>query len=161
MGHIRFNIEQLRKSTAFMRGTQHIPPTEQEPINLWTTVGLNNQFTHAGAAQYPRNEYPICWYVGVDFGQVEDSFIKKLVKAIKGLGTQKAKSQVDESRFGHEFFGYFSSYDVFAKVVEDVVGHRALEVAQPVTGDTKTMTAEELLKKGKTAEQNYVKRYLR
>ena len=140
-----------------MSGRKVNPPGQQEPINLWTTVGVNKQFTHAGAALYPRSEYPICWYVGIDNGTVEANFVQKLLKAIKGLGTKKAKSQVDENRFGHEFFGYFSNYDAFAKVVEDVVGHTALEVAQPVTGDTQAMTAEDLLKKGKATEQSYYK----
>lgn len=151
------HIERFNKSTVFMSGSKASPAGRHEPINLWTTVGVNKQFTHAGAALYPRSEYPICWYVGIDHGPVEDNFVQKLVKAIKGLGSTKAKSQVDDNRFGHEFFGYFSSYDAFAKVVEDVIGHTALEVARPVTGDTQSMTAEDLLRKGKATEQSYRK----
>lgn len=117
---------------------------------LWTSVGLNEQSTRAGKELFRQSEYPIAWYIGLEYGEEENSFARNFIKTIKSFDQKQAKVYESKNSEGRDIYGYFNDFETFKTVVEKVVGQKVLNVER-FSGEVQPIDADILLRMGRDA----------
>lgn len=126
----------------------------RESLVLWTSVGLNEQSTRAGKESFRQSEYPIAWYIGLEYGEEENSFAKSFLKTIKAINSKQATVYESKNSEGRDIYGYFNDFNTFKIVVEKVVGNHILNVER-FSGKVEQLDARDLLRMGEEALEKF------
>lgn len=128
-----------------------------DSLVIWTAVGLNEQSTEVGKEQFPRSDYPLAWYVGVNNGDNEEAFARKFANALREVQRSTLKNSAKEKvkiyefeKNGRNVYGYFSDLTAFREVLEKVVGDQTLHVER-FSGEIDRVTADDLWEKAQIA----------
>ncbi len=125
-----------------------------ESLTIWTSVGLNEQSTRAGKELFRQSEYPIAWYIGLEYGEEENSFAKSFLRTIKSIDSKQATFYESKNSEGRDIYGYFNDFDTFKEVVEKVVGDNVLNVER-FSGKVEQLDARDLLRMGEMALEKF------
>lgn len=131
-----------------------IEPMSRESLVIWTSVGLNEQSTRAGKESFRQSEYPIAWYIGLEYGEAENIFARSFLRTIKSIDSKQATFYESKNSEGRDIYGYFNDFDTFKRVVEKVVGDKVLNVAR-FSGRVERLDAGDLLKMGEKALEKF------
>ncbi len=115
---------------------------------------MNEQSTRAGKESFRQSEYPIAWYIGLEYGEEENSFAKSFLKTIKAINSKQATVYESKNSEGRDIYGYFNDFNTFKIVVEKVVGNHILNVER-FSGKVEQLDARDLLRMGEEALEKF------